>query len=144
MQYKLKTISKYSSLLFVGAMPANALELDQITTKLDVFLPYVIIFVLILSIFIIIQRYAKIIRQKKDIIAEHEEKIKWFRQITGENEHKKMTQEHQSEKEILELKHTIENLEQKVKEGEKNQIVSKIEMYQERRSKLFERAGIEI
>ena len=144
MQYKLKTISKYSSLLFVGAMPANALELDQVTTELDVFLPYVIIFVLILSIFIIIQRYAKIIIQKEDIIAKHEEKIKWFRQVSAENEHKKTTQEHQSEKEILELKHTIENLEQKVKEGEKNQIVSKIEMYQERRSKLFERAGIEI
>jgi len=144
MQYKLKSISKYSSLLFVGTIPVNALELDHMTNEHDVFLPYLIIVVLILSIFIIIQRYTKIIREKDDIIVKHEEKIKWFRQVTAENEHKKITQEHQSEKEILELKHTIENLEQKVKEGEKNQIVSKIEMYQERRSKLFERAGIEI
>ncbi|MEA2047686.1 MAG: hypothetical protein U9O64_04475 [Campylobacterota bacterium] len=139
---RVKSISKYGSFLFVGAMPVNALELGQVTQKLDVFLPYTIIFILMIAIFLIIQRDAKIIKEKELRIAEHEEKIKWFRQVSAENEHKKTTKEHEVEKEILELNHIIENLEQKVKEGEKNQIVSKIEMYEERRSKLFERAGI--
>lgn len=139
-----KRISSYGSLFLLGAVPANALEIDQVTPRLDILLPYTIIFILIISIVFIIQRDAKRIKEKEHRIVEHEEKIQWFRQVSAENEHHKTTREHEVEKEILALHHTIENLEQKVKEGEKNQIVSKIEMYEERRSKLFERAGIRL
>ena len=75
-------------------------------------------------------------------MVEQEEKIKYLRQISAENDHRHITATHESEKEILELKHAIEGLETKIKEGTKNQVVSMLEAQKNKRAKVLNKAGI--
>lgn len=75
-------------------------------------------------------------------LAEKEEKVTWFRQITAQNEQAKIKHEHEMEKKVLELTHTVETLERKVKEGTKNQVVAKIEAQQRKRENALSRAGL--
>ncbi len=62
-----------------------------------------------------------------------EEKVEWLRKIRAESEYKKEKKISELEKENLQLHHKIDTLEQKLKEGGKNQIVSQIESYRARR-----------
>jgi len=84
----------------------------------------------------------KRLKAKDKIITEHEEKIKYLRQISAENEYRYSTQTHEHEKELIELNHTIEGLETKIKEGTKNQVVSKLEAQQNKRAKALNRLGM--
>ena len=77
-------------------------------------------------------------------LEEKEEKVKWFRQVMAQNEHERTKHEHEMEKKMLELTHTIEMLEKKVNEGTKNQVVAKIEAQQGKRARALARAGIEV
>jgi Ca2+/Na+ antiporter len=71
---------------------------------------------------------------KKDkIIQEKEEKIAWLRQIHAENEHKHLKTLQENEKEKIALEHTIQELERKLQEGTKNQVVAKIEALEKKR-----------
>jgi len=74
-------------------------------------------------------------------LEEKEEKVTWFRQVMAQNEHAKTKHEHEMEKRVLELTHTIETLEKKLKEGTKNQVVAKIEAQQRKRENALARAG---
>jgi len=82
------------------------------------------------------------LKAKDKRIVEHEEKIKYLRQISAENEYRYATQTHEHEKELIELKHIIEGLETKIKEGTKNQVVSKLEAQQNKRAKALTRLGM--
>ncbi len=84
---------------------------------------------LALIAFILFKKNAK----DKKILEEKEEKITWLRQIHAENEHRHLKKEQETEKEIISLKHTIEDLERKLQEGTKNQVVAKIEALQKKR-----------
>ncbi len=75
----------------------------------------------------------------KKLLQEREEKITWLRQVHAENEHRRMKQIQELEKELLAKQHTIEQLEMKLKEGTKNQVVSKIEALQNERRAAKER-----
>ncbi len=75
----------------------------------------------------------KSLSEKHARIEELEEKVEWLRKIHAENEYKKDKTIGELEKENLELRHKVETLEQKLKEGGKNQIVSQIESYRKRR-----------
>jgi hypothetical protein len=74
-------------------------------------------------------------KRSKDrkLLQEKEEKIVWLMQNNTESEQRHLQREQEMEKEILKQAHTIENLELKLKEGTKNQVVSKIEELQKRR-----------
>jgi hypothetical protein len=74
-------------------------------------------------------------KRSKDrkLLQEKEEKIVWLMQNNTESEQRHLQREQEMEKEILKQAHTIENLELKLKEGTKNQVVSKIEELQNRR-----------
>ena len=73
------------------------------------------------------------LKQATERTKELEEKVEWLRKIRAENEYKKEKKITELEKENLQLRHKIETLEQKLKEGGKNQIVAKIESYRSRR-----------
>ncbi len=75
-------------------------------------------------------------------LSEKEEKVTWFRQVTAQNEQAKIKHEHEMEKKVLALTHTVETLERKVKEGTKNQVVAKIEAQQRKRENALFRAGL--
>jgi len=87
-------------------------------------------FLLMLVIIIVQMRKGA---KEKQLLQEKEEKITWLRQIHAENEHRHLQKVQEMEKENLKLAHTIENLERKLQEGTKNQVVSKIEELQKRR-----------
>jgi len=74
-------------------------------------------------------------KRSKDgkLLQEKEEKIVWLTRSNAENEQRHIQREQELEKEILKQAHTIETLELRLKEGTKNQVVSKIEELQNRR-----------
>ena len=84
------------------------------------------------------------LNEKRKLLGEKEEKIAWLRKVMAQNEHAKTKLEHENEKKILELQHTIEMLERKAKEGTKNQVVAKIEEQQRKRARMLERVGLSV
>jgi len=101
------------------------------------------LFVLLILISLII-KYKKSLTKQKSIISEQKEKIKWLRQVFSENEHRFAQKEHDFEKRIVQLKSTIESLEEKAKSGTKNQVVAKLEALQSKRERLLQRANIHL
>jgi nicotinamide mononucleotide adenylyltransferase len=97
-------------------------------------------FLLMLAIIIVQMRKSA---KDKALLTEREEKITWLRQIHAENEHRHLQQVQEMEKENLKLTHTIEDLERKLKEGTKNQVVSKIEELRNRRATVEKRLSTE-
>lgn len=91
--------------------------------------------ILFLFLFLLAMLLFLVKKNKKNrlLLEEKEEKIKWLRKIHAENEHRYTQREQEMEKEILKQTHTIESLELKLKEGTRNQVVSKIEELQNRR-----------
>lgn len=92
-----------------------------------------IIFILILSLLFFVIRYKKSLKLKDEVLKDKDEKIKSLRQYAYEMEQKKVKREHEIEKEILELNHTIKALETQQKEGLKNQVVVMIDEYAKKR-----------
>jgi len=90
----------------------------------------VFLFLLLLAIVLVQIRKGT---QDKALLSEKEEKITWLRQIHAEHEQSHLHKEKELEKEILRLTHANENLELRLKEGTKNQVVSKIEELQSKR-----------
>ena len=84
------------------------------------------------------------LKRKRELLGEKEQKIAWLRKMMAQNEYAKTKLEHENEKKIMELTHTIETLERKVKEGTKNQVVAKIEEQQRKRERMLERAGLSV
>jgi hypothetical protein len=85
-------------------------------------------------------------KRSKDrkLLQEKEEKIVWLMQNNTESEQRHLQREQEMEKEILKQAHTIENLELRLKEGTKNQVVSKIEELQNRRQTAQGRPAAEV
>ena len=88
---------------------------------------------LILLLLFLTIRYKNILKSTENLLEEKEEKIKSLRQYAYEMERKHVEREHEVEKEILELKHTIKTLETRQKEGLKNQVVVMIDEYAKKR-----------
>ena len=89
-------------------------------------------------------RTKKQIKSKNKRIEEKNEKIKWLDQTAAENESKCTTQDYETQKQIMALEHTVQMLETQVKEGTKNQVVSKIEALQAKRVRELVRTGLEL
>ncbi len=107
---------------------ANAGEKAMQNTSL-----YLSIFFLILFIVSIYAFYVNKCNQKNILLQEKEKEIIVLHQRHAEQEKEYFTKESEREKEILSLNHTIENMERKLQEGTKNQVVAKIESLQKKR-----------
>ncbi len=107
---------------------ANAGEKAMQNTSL-----YLSIFFLILFIVSIYAFYVNKCNQKNILLQEKEKEIIALHQRYAEQEKEYFTKESEREKEILSLNHTIENMERKLQEGTKNQVVAKIESLQKKR-----------
>ena len=94
----------------------------------------VVVFVVFFLLYILLKQKS-LLSEKNITIVKHEEKIKFLRQIQSENEYKQTQKEHATEKSILELHHTIKNLEEKINDGTKNQVVAKLEAYKTKRER---------
>lgn len=102
----------------------------------------IILFVFLLLFLVIYTRRA--LKKQSTFLNEQEEKIKSLRQYSYEAELKRVEREHEIEKELLALNHTIKELETGQKEGLKNQIVRKIEEYEKKRMQQLQRADIRL
>jgi biopolymer transport protein ExbB/TolQ len=98
--------------------------------------------VVVLVLFLNLSKQKKAMREKNDIIAEHEEKIKFLRKINAENEYKHTQKEHANEKAIMEFQHTITALEEKINDGTKNQVVAKLEALRSKREQQLNRVNL--
>ena len=101
----------------------------------------VLLFVLLILVYTIFRQRGMLKIQAKTCI-EHEEKIKFLRQTHLEYQYKQSQKEHLSEKKVLELEHTIQNLEEKINDGTKNQVVAKLEAYKNKREKQLNRVNL--
>jgi len=109
-----------------------------------IYLIYVAIFALIAYVILLFLafKYKNAFQKATLLLKEKEEKIKYLRQTHAEYEYNKTQDDHKHEKERIALNHTIEQLELKLSEGTKNQVVSKIEALQNQRDKQRKRAGL--
>ncbi len=128
---------KYLLLLMLTYHTAQA---AASTYETSLYTGTVFLFLLLLGISIIQMRKSA---QDKVLLAEKEEKITWLRQIHAEHEQSHLHKEKELEKEILRLTHANENLELKLKEGTKNQVVNKIEELQAKRQTVLNRRSAE-
>ena len=118
---------KYLLLLMLTYHTADA---AATTYETSLYTGTVFLFLLLLAIVLVQIRKGT---QDKALLSEKEEKITWLRQIHAEHEQSHLYKEKELEKEILRLTHANENLELRLKEGTKNQVVSKIEELQSKR-----------
>ena len=86
--------------------------------------------------------YKKLLKTQIKSLQDKDEKIKSLRKYSYEMELKRVDREHEIEKEILTLNHTIKEFETKQKEGLKSHVVMMIESYEKKRAQQLERAGI--
>lgn len=119
---------KYLLMILLSLHTVQASQTSLYETSL--YTGTVFLFLLLLGIIIVLMRNSS---KNKQLLQEKEEKVTWLRQIHAENEHRHMQKEQEMEKEILKLTHSIENLELRLKEGTKNQVVEKIEELQNKR-----------
>lgn len=90
----------------------------------------------------LVSKHKKSLKKLSEELSEKDEKIKMLRQYAYENELKRKDREHEIEKTILGLEHTIKALEKKEKEGLKSQVVLKIEAAQQRRERQLKRVNL--
>ncbi len=102
----------------------------------------VMVFVLLLFVGYLLWQSKKELESKNILIEKQEEKINWLREIAAENEHRHTNKDHETQKKIMELEHTVEILYTQAKEGTKNQVVSKIEALQAKRARALERTDL--
>jgi len=126
------------TLLFFNILHAEQTPMFQMSIYTGVLFFFLLVVVTV--IFVLIKKRSK----NAQLLEEKEEKIKWLRQISAQNDHQHQLKEQELEKEIVKLTHTIENLELKLKEGTKNQVIAKIEELQNKRQTAQSRIDIEV
>ena len=68
--------------------------------------------------------------------------MEFLRKINAENDYKCTQKEHANEKAVLEFKHTITTLEEKINDGTKNQVVAKLEALKNKREQHLKRVNL--
>ena len=97
-----------------------------------------VMLILIVSFF----KQRNTVKHNNELIIEQEDKIKFLRQTHAEYEYKQTEKEHANEKTFLEFQHTITNLEEKIKDGTKNQVVAKLEACKSKREQQLKRVDL--
>ncbi len=91
----------------------------------------------LLVLFVMLLAKHKTVQALKNQIDEKDEKIQWLRKVFAQKESSLNKRVQELEKNITELNHTIDSLEQKLKEGTKNQVVTKLESLERKREELL-------
>ena len=94
---------------------------------------YLIMLFLLLALIVTYAFFINKCDKKQKLLEEKEENIATFEKQERENETTSLKKDKEIEKEILTLQHTIADLERKIQEGTKNQVVAKIEALQKKR-----------
>ena len=87
-------------------------------------------------------RYKKEVKKLKEELTVGNEVLRTMQGRMQKSEVTNIQNQHELEKKTLELKQTIQSLENNLKEGLKSQVVAKIEEYQKKRTKQMDRLDI--
>ena len=113
---------KFSLITLLGAVTLNAAQSGVYQTSL--YTGTLFLFLLLLGIVLVQMRRAS---QDRKLLMQKEEKLERIREQCAQKEQLLLSQIQELEKEKIELNFTIESLQVKLKEGTKNQVVSKLE-----------------
>jgi len=142
----LSTQTKIFFFLLLGTNISMALELkEEILNQYGTYM-YSFGFFTFLVIFFLLYwalHYKNRLKQSELLLIEQQNDIEGLQKLNHENELERLKKELEMEKKILELQHTLETVEEKEKKGLKNQVVRKIEEYQNRRNQRLKRLDIE-
>jgi len=94
---------------------------------------YLIMLFLLLALIVTSAFFINKCDKKQKLLEEKEENIATFEKQERENETTSLKKDKEIEIEILALQHTIADLEHKIQEGTKNQVVAKIEALEKKR-----------
>ena len=119
---------RYLLPILLAVHTANAGEKALQSTSL-----YLVLFFLVLFTLSIYAFYVNKCNQKNSLIQEKEKEIIALHQHHTEQEREHLLKVSENEKEILSLEHAIADMERKLQEGTKNQVVAKIEALQKKR-----------
>jgi len=103
----------------------------------DTYKGYVIIFLAFITLVGVFLFFNK--RRNDKLISEKDKKIEKLEKLNDDNKKKEL----EFEKEMSNLNRDVLELNKKIKEGEKSQVVSKIEECENRRDKQLKRIGVE-
>jgi len=142
----LTTQTRIFFFLLVGTNASMALELKQeILNQYGTYM-YSFGFFTFLIIFFLLYwslHYKNRVKQSEILLIEQQNEIESLQKVNHENELSRLKKELEVEKKVLELQHTLETVKEKEKKGLKNQVVRKIEEYQNRRNQRLTRLNIE-
>ena len=102
-----------------------------------------ILFLIVFSLYWAIY-YKKSVKKLKNELIQKEKALNSLQETIQESELKKVKDEHKFENEISNLKQEINKLDEDLKKGLKSQVVSKIEEYQNKRTKHMDRLSIKV
>ena len=94
---------------------------------------YLIMLFLLLALIVTYAFFINKCNDKQKLLEEKDANITTLKKQERENETASLKKNQEIEKEILSLQHTIADLERKIQEGTKNQVVAKIEALQRKR-----------
>ena len=120
----------------------HASSLTEIVQNIDIDTWRIALLVIFFIMIVNLLLFGRSIKKYRVLLAEKDEKITFLRKIAAQNEQKRTQKKHKLEKKILTLEHEIQTLEAKLKDGSKNQVVTKIEEYHRQRTQQMHRAGL--
>ena len=130
---------KYLLIFFFSFHTLHATQSSTYETSL--YTGTLFLFLLLGAIALVQMRRAS---QDKLLLQDKEEKILVMSKVYAEKEQEHLHKELALEKEILKLTHSNESLELKLKEGTKNQVVTKIEELQNKRQTVQDRLATQV
>ena len=130
---------KYLLIFFFSFHALHATQSSTYETSL--YTGTLFLFLLLGAIALVQMRRAS---QDKLLLQDKEEKILVLSKVYAEKEQEHLHKELALEKEILKLIHSNESLELKLKEGTKNQVVTKIEELQNKRQTVQDRLATHV
>ena len=125
---------KYLLLTLLSIHTLHAKETAEVTIHTSSI--YLIMLFLLLALIVTYAFFIHKCEKQQKILKSKDEKILMMENTEREKETAALKKEQEVQKEILMLQHTIADLERKMQEGTKNQVVAKIEALEKKRQNI--------
>jgi len=133
----------FTVILFTEFSQAKFLNADMVVEYEQFFLSLILLIIAELIILLYMRfKSKKLLKQQYKILFQKDMEIKTLKKVHNEEKMIALKKEHSLESKIVEMEQNLKSLEQMKKEGLKNQVVSKIEEYQNRRMQQLNSANI--
>jgi len=125
----------FTVILFTEFSQAKFINADMVVEYEQFFLSLLLLVVVgIATLTYMLIKSKKLLKQQYKILFQKDMEVKTLKKIHNEEKMLSLKKEHSLESKLVEMEQNIKSLEQMKKEGLKNQVVSKIEEYQNRRT----------